>query len=115
MTIPASHCERHSKKLHSTDCTISIASRRRSSESSAGNTSRSVWTTETNMTEETQQLLENLRLKKMATILDQELENAKNNSPSYSEFLLRLLQAQWHERQEKCLQYRIQQARLPEQ
>src|SRR5947209_1020222 len=67
------------------------------------------------MTEETQQLLENLRLKKMATILDQELENAKNNSPSYSEFLLRLLQAQWHERQEKCLQYRIQQARLPEQ
>src|SRR5437879_501 len=67
------------------------------------------------MTEETQQLLENLRLKKMATILDQELENAKNNSPSYSEFLLRLLQAQWHERQEKCLQYRIRQARLPEQ
>src|SRR5437879_8521336 len=67
------------------------------------------------MTEETQQLLEKLRLKKMATILDQELENAKNNSPSYSEFLLRLLQAQWHERQEKCLQYRIQQARLPEQ
>src|SRR5882724_2237621 len=67
------------------------------------------------MTEETQQLLENLRLKKMATILDQELENAKKNSPSYSEFLLRLLQAQWHERQEKCLQYRIQQARLPEQ
>src|SRR5260370_41112599 len=67
------------------------------------------------MTEETQKLLENLRLKKMATILDQELENAKNNSPSYSEFLLRLLQAQWHERQEKCLQYRIQQARLPEQ
>src|SRR5207302_4831771 len=67
------------------------------------------------MTEETQQLLENLRLKKMATILDQELENAKNNSPSYSEFLLRLLQAQWHEQQEKCLQYRIQQARLPEQ
>src|SRR6267143_1534912 len=67
------------------------------------------------MTEETQQLLENLHLKKMATILDQELENAKNNSPSYSEFLLRLLQAQWHERQEKCLQYRIQQARLPEQ
>src|SRR5258707_12977251 len=67
------------------------------------------------MTEETQQLLENLHLKKMATILDQELENANNNSPSYSEFLLRLLQAQWHERQEKCLQYRIQQARLPEQ
>src|SRR5260370_13655023 len=67
------------------------------------------------MTEETQQLLENLRLKKMATILDQELENAKNTSPSYSEVLLRLLQAQWHERQEKCLQYRIQQARLPEQ
>src|SRR6266702_1907381 len=67
------------------------------------------------MTEETQQLLENLRLKKMATILDQELENAKKNSPSYSEFLLRLLQAQWHERQEKCLQYRIRQARLPEQ
>src|SRR5205807_1655499 len=56
-----------------------------------------------------------LRLKKMATILDQELENAKKNSPSYSEFLVRLLQAQWHEQQEKCLQYRIQQARLPEQ
>src|SRR5437763_4093035 len=115
MTILATLCDKHSRKPHSTDCTISIVSRRGFSESSAGNTSRSVWTTETNMTEETQQLLENLRLKKMATILDQELENAKNNSPSYSEFLLRLLQAQWHERQEKCLQYRIRQARLPEQ
>ena len=67
------------------------------------------------MTEETQQLLENLRLKKMAKILDEELEQAKKKSPSYSEFLLRLLRAQWYEQQEKCLQYRIRLARLPEQ
>ena len=59
------------------------------------------------MTEETQQLLANLRLKKMAMILDQELEHAQKNSSPYSDFLLRLLQAQWYERQEKCLQYRI--------
>jgi DNA replication protein DnaC len=70
---------------------------------------------ETIMTEETQQLLANLRLKKMAMILDQELEHAQKNSSPYSDFLLRLLQAQWYERQEKCLQYRIHQARLPEQ
>jgi len=51
----------------------------------------------------------------MAKILDEELEQAKKKSPSYSEFLLRLLRAQWYEQQEKCLQYRIRLARLPEQ
>jgi DNA replication protein DnaC len=67
------------------------------------------------MTEEIEQLLKNLRLKKIADILDQELGHAEKKGLSYSDFLARLLRAQWHHRQDKALESRIRRAKLPEQ
>ena len=67
------------------------------------------------MTEEIEQLLRNLHLKKILEIYDEVLRQAEKENPSYSEFFLRLLRPQWHARQEHSLQWRIKQARLPEQ
>lgn len=67
------------------------------------------------MTEELEQLLRNLRLKKILEIYDEQLRQAEKEHLSYSEFFLRLLRPQWYARQEQALQWRIQQARLPEQ
>lgn len=67
------------------------------------------------MTEEIEQLLKNLRLKKIAEILDQELGQAEKKGLSYSDFLARLLRAQWHYRQESAMGARIRKAKLPEQ
>ena len=66
------------------------------------------------MNEEIQQLLQNMHLRKMAEIMAGELETARKSSPSYSDFLARLLRAEWLDRQERRLQSRIKQARLPE-
>jgi DNA replication protein DnaC len=65
-------------------------------------------------TEEIPQLLKNLRLRKMSEVLDSELATARKTSSSYSDFLVRLLRAEWLHQQEKRLQARIQRARLPE-
>lgn len=48
------------------------------------------------MNEELQQLLEGLHLTKILEILEEEQSNAEKQQPTYSEFLLRLLRAQWH-------------------
>jgi len=66
------------------------------------------------MKEELEQLLKSLHLGRMAEILDQELAEAAQGQPTYEEFLSRLLRAQWHNRQETAVAYRIRQARLPE-
>jgi len=66
------------------------------------------------MKDDLEQLLKNLHLGRMAEILDQELVEAGKEQPSYEEFLARLLRAQWHNRQESALAYRIRQAKLPE-
>lgn len=68
----------------------------------------------TTTTEEIPQLLQSLRLRKMAEIVEAEIETARKSSPSYSEFLVRLLRAEWLHQQERRLQARIQHARLPE-
>ena len=68
----------------------------------------------TTTTEEIPQLLQNLRLRRTAAILESELQAARKSSPSYSDFLVRLLRAEWLDQQERKLQARIQQARLPE-
>ena len=65
------------------------------------------------MKDDLEQLLKNLHLGRMAEILDQELVEAAKEQPSYDEFLARLLRAQWHNRQESALAYRIRQAKLP--
>ena len=67
------------------------------------------------MTEELEQLLNNLHLKRIAEILDEELETAHQSQISYQDFLLRLVRPQWHAKQELALGWRIKRAQLPEQ
>jgi DNA replication protein DnaC len=64
--------------------------------------------------EELEQLLKNLHLKRMLEIYGEQLATAEKQDVSYSEFLTRLLRAQWHHRQETALAWRIHQAKLPE-
>jgi len=66
------------------------------------------------MSEDIKQLLKNLRLRKMAEIIEAELEAARKNSPSYTDFLSRLLRAEWLDQQQRRVQSRIKQARIPE-
>jgi len=65
--------------------------------------------------EELEQLLKNLHLKRILELYDEQLSAAEKEDVSYSEFLTRLLRAQWHNRQETALAWRIKQAKLPEQ
>jgi DNA replication protein DnaC len=67
------------------------------------------------MNEELEQLLRNLRLGKMLEILDEEIRKADKSEITYGEFLLRLVRAQWHHRQETALAWRIKRAGLPEE
>jgi len=67
------------------------------------------------MTDELQQLLKALHLRKIAEILDVELASAAKESRTCQDFLVRLLRAQWHAQQEGALAWRIERARLPEQ
>lgn len=67
------------------------------------------------MTEELDQLLKNLHLNRILEIYEEQLRCAEKEDLSFTEFVLRLLRPQWHARQEHSLQWRIKQARLPEQ
>jgi DNA replication protein DnaC len=64
--------------------------------------------------EELEQLLKNLHLQRILEIYGEQLPVAEKEDISYSEFLIRLLRAQWHHRQETALAWRIRQAKLPE-
>ena len=66
------------------------------------------------MTEELEQLLKNLRLRRVLEIYDEQLKGAEKEEVSYSEFVTRLVRAQWHARQEGALEWRIRRANLPE-
>ena len=66
------------------------------------------------MNEQQEQLLKNLRLKRMLEIYDEQLQAAEKQEISYTEFFVRLVRAQWHARQETALEWRIRQANLPE-
>jgi len=66
------------------------------------------------MTDELEQLLKALRLRKIAEILDGELASAEKDQRSYQDLLARLFRAQWHAQQEGALAWRIERARLPE-
>jgi DNA replication protein DnaC len=67
------------------------------------------------MTDEIQQLLKVLHLRKISEIFDEELALAEKEDRSYQELFVRLLRAQWHTQQENALAWRIERARLPEQ
>ncbi len=60
------------------------------------------------MTEELEQLLKNLKLKRMLKVYDEQLQAAEKADIPYSDFVAGLLRAQWHERQESALEWRIQ-------
>ncbi len=66
------------------------------------------------MTEELEQLLKNLKLKRILEIYDEQLHAADKDDISYSEFVTRLVRAQYQARQEGALEWRIQRAKLPE-
>jgi len=65
-------------------------------------------------TDDLDQLLELLKLSRIAEVLPTELKDADKHQRSYQDFLARLLRAQWHARQESALAWRIKQARIPE-
>src|SRR4030081_1477520 len=66
------------------------------------------------MTEELEQLLKNLKLRRMLEIYDEQLRAADKDDISYSEFVTRLVRAQSQARQEGALEWRIGRANLPE-
>jgi DNA replication protein DnaC len=66
------------------------------------------------MTEELEQLLKNLKLRRILEIYDEQLCAADKDDISYSEFVTRLVRAQYQARQEGALEWRIQRAKLPE-
>lgn len=66
------------------------------------------------MNEELQQLLHNLKLRRILDVYDEQVRAAEKEDVSYPEFLTRLMRAQWHSRQQHTLEGRIQRAHLPE-
>ncbi len=66
------------------------------------------------MTEELEQLLKNLRLPEIADTLDEKIRLADQEQPPYEKFLLSLMRSQWHAKQEKAMEWRIKNARLPQ-
>jgi DNA replication protein DnaC len=66
------------------------------------------------MTDDVEQLLKNLKLRRILEIYDEQLRAAEKEDVSYSEFVAGLLRAQWHARQEGALEWRIRRANLPE-
>lgn len=66
------------------------------------------------MTEEIEQLLKNLHLKKILEIFDEVHRKADRKQIPYQEFLLELLRPQWHFKQEQSMQWRIKRACMPE-
>src|SRR5262245_57525478 len=66
------------------------------------------------MTEELEQLLVNLKLHRMRAVYEEQLRGAEKRQITYTDFVAGLLRAQWHDRQEKALEWRIRRANLPE-
>jgi len=64
--------------------------------------------------EELEQLLKNLKLRRILDIYDEQLRAAEKDDVSYTEFVTRLVRAQWHARQEHALEWRIRNAKLSE-
>jgi DNA replication protein DnaC len=66
------------------------------------------------LNDELEQLLKNLHLHRILAIYNEQWTAAEKEHVSYTEFLTRLLRAQWHHRQETALAWRIKRASLPE-
>lgn len=66
------------------------------------------------MKDDLEQLLQNLRLRKVAELFDEEVKRADKQKLSHQELWCRLLRAQWQANQESSLAWRIKRAGLPE-
>jgi len=66
------------------------------------------------MDDNLEQLLKSLGLLRMKEIIGRELERAADKQPSYTDFLARLLREEYLAKQERSMQYRIKQAKIPE-
>jgi DNA replication protein DnaC len=66
------------------------------------------------LNDELEQLLKNLHLHRILAIYNEQWSASEKEHVSYTEFLTRLLRAQWHHRQETALAWRIKRASLPE-
>lgn len=66
------------------------------------------------MNDDIDQLLKNLKLRRLREIIDEELARAEKRKPSYTEFLARVLREEYQHQQERFLEYRIERAKLPE-
>ena len=67
------------------------------------------------MNDDLEQLLKLLHLRKIAEILDDQLDKANREHLPFEKLFARLLRAEWQYRQESALTWRIKQARMPEQ
>lgn len=67
------------------------------------------------MNEDTDQLLKNLRLKKIHEIFDEQLRAAEEEGLPTEKLMGRLLRAEWEHRQLGALAWRIKNAKIPEQ
>jgi len=66
------------------------------------------------MNDDLDQLLKNLRLQHIRSIIERELARAEKKAPSYEDFVARLLREEYQAQQMRFLEYRIQRAKLPE-
>ena len=67
------------------------------------------------MNDDLEQLLKSLRLKKVAELLDGQVTKANKEGLPFEKLLARLLRAEWENRQQSALAWRIKNARMPEQ
>lgn len=66
------------------------------------------------MNDNLDQLLKNLKLRKIREVIDRELTRAEKHQPSYQTFLARLLRYEFKDKQERTTAGRIKRAKLPE-
>src|SRR3974377_2252139 len=66
------------------------------------------------MSEELEQLLKNLKLRRILEIYEEQLRAADKDDISYTDFVTRLVPAQWQEKKEGALEWRLRRANLPE-
>jgi DNA replication protein DnaC len=68
------------------------------------------------MTDDLDQRLKELRLRRIREVLDREVQRANKarKKPSYTDFLARLLREQYNYQRQRSMLYRIKQAHLPE-
>jgi DNA replication protein DnaC len=67
------------------------------------------------MNDDLEQLLNSLRLKRVAELFDEQSVKADKEGLPFEKLLVRLLRAEWEHRQQSALAWRIKNARMPEQ